>query len=61
MSWDDAQASFSLGACSQGSGSPITFLDPNTPDDIFADIRGPDGTLSDFGSIPNAPGSPLLS
>jgi len=38
MSWEDAQASFSLGV-SQGSGSPLTFLDPNMCDDILADIR----------------------
>jgi len=58
MAWDDARASFSRGAGSPGSGSPITFLDPSTCDDILADIRGPDGTLPDFGSIPSEPGSP---
>jgi len=44
---------------SQGSGSPVTFLDTATRDDILADIRGPDGTLPDFGSIASEPGSPL--
>jgi len=58
MSWDDAQASFNLGAVSQGSGSPVTFLEATTCDDILADIRGPDGTLPDFGSILSEPGSP---
>jgi len=58
MTWDDAQASFSRGAVSQESGSPLTFLDPSTCDDILADIRQPDGTLPDFGSIPSEPGSP---
>jgi len=52
MSWDDAQASFSWG------GSPLTFLDAAQCDDILADIRQPDGTLPDFGSIPSQLSSP---
>jgi len=52
MSWDDAQASFSRG------GSPLPFLDPSVCDDILADIRQPDGTFPDFGSIPSQPSSP---
>jgi len=61
LSWAEAQEQFCLGAeaMSQGSGSHITFLDPSTCDDILADIRGPDGTLPDFGSIMSEPGSPL--
>jgi len=51
MSSDDAQASFSRG------GSPLTFLDVTQCDDILADIRQPDGTLPDFGSLPSEPGS----
>jgi len=43
---------------SQGSGSPVTFLDTPTCDDILADIRSPDCTLPDFDSIPSEPGSP---
>jgi len=43
---------------SQGSGSPIAFLDPGRCDDILADIRRPDGTLPDFGSIPSERGLP---
>jgi len=58
MSWDDAQGSFSRGADSQTSGSPLTFLDPASCDNILADIRQPDGTLPDFGSIPSEPGTP---
>jgi len=60
LSWADAQEQFSLGAkaMSQGSGSPIAFLDPGTCDDILADIRRPNGTLPDFGSIPSELGSP---
>jgi len=58
MSWADSQALFSQEACSQGSGSPVTFLDAITCDDILADIQRPDGTLPDFGSIPSEPGSP---
>jgi len=58
MSWDDTQASFSRGADNQTSGSPLTFLDTATCDDILADIRQPDGTLPDFGSIPSEPGTP---
>jgi len=42
----------------KGPAHPFTLLDPNTCDDILAAIRGPDGTLPDFGSIPSAPGSP---
>jgi len=60
LSWADAQEQFSLGAeaMSQGSGSPINFLDAVTCDDILANIRGPDGTLPNFGSIGSEPGSP---
>jgi len=60
LSWGDAQEQFSLGAeaMSQGSGSPIAFLDPGTCDNILAYIRRPDGTLPDFGSIPSEPGLP---
>jgi len=36
---------------------PLT-LDPATCDDILADIRQPDRTLPDFGSIPSEPGTP---
>jgi len=43
---------------SQGSGSPLAFLDATSCDDILADLRHPDGTLPDFGSIPSVPGSP---
>jgi len=42
---------------SQGSGSPVAFLDATTCNDILADIRQPDGTLPDFGSIPSEPGT----
>jgi len=52
MSWDDAQAAFSRG------GSPLPFLDDTQCNDILADIRRPDGTLPDFGSIPSEPSSP---
>jgi len=60
LSWADAQEQFSLGAeaMSQGSGSPLTFLETSTCDDILADIRQPDGTLPDFGSIPSEPRTP---
>jgi len=60
LSWADAQEQFSLGAeaMSQGSGSPVAFLDATTCEDILADIRRPDGTLPDFGSIPSEPESP---
>jgi len=60
LSWADAQEQFSLGAeaMSQGSGFPLTFLDASTCEDILADIRRPDGTLPDFGSIPSEPGTP---
>jgi len=60
LPWADAQEQYSLGAeaMSQGSGSPVTFLDTATCDDILADIRGPDGTLPDFGHIASEPGSP---
>jgi len=47
MSWADAQASFSLGACSQGSGSPVAFMDATTCDNLLADQRGADGQLPD--------------
>jgi len=43
---------------SQGSGSPVTFLDPKTCDDILKDIRGADSTLPDFDSVESGPGSP---
>jgi len=52
MSWDEAQASFSR------MDSPIPFLDASVCDDILADLRQPDGTLPDFGSIPSQPSSP---
>jgi len=60
LSWADAQEQFSLGAeaMSQGSGSPVAFFDATTWEDILADIRRPDGTLPDIGSIPSASGSP---
>jgi len=53
LSWDEAQAQFSLGveAMSQGSeGSPVQFLDPATCDDILADLRRADGSLPTFDS-----------
>jgi len=52
MSWDEAQASFNR------VGSPLPFLDDTQCDDILADMRQPDGTLPDFGSIPSQPSSP---
>jgi len=52
MSWDEAQAAFSR------VGTPLPFLDPSVCDNILADIRQPDGTLPDFGSIPSQPSSP---
>jgi len=63
MSWADSQEQFSLGAetMSQGSGSPITFLDPITCNDIMADLRRADGQLPDFGSVGSEPGSPPLA
>jgi len=42
LSWDDAQAQFSLGAeaMSQGSeGWPALFMDPVAFDEILADLR----------------------
>jgi len=55
-----AQEQFSLGAesMSQGSGSPVNFLDTAACDDILQDIRVPDCKLPDFGSIRSEPGSP---
>jgi len=58
MSWAEAQASFSLGACSQGSGSPVAFMDAATCDDLIQDLRGDDGQLPDFDSLGSEPGSP---
>jgi len=58
MSWADAQASFSLGAGSQGSGSPVAFIDAATCDHLLQDLRGADGQLPDFNSIGSEPGSP---
>jgi len=58
MSWADAQASFSQGACSQGSGSPVAFMDAETFDHLLADLRGADGQLPDFDSIGSESGSP---
>jgi len=58
MSWADAQASFSLGACSQGSGSPVAFMDSTTCDNILADLRGADRQLPDFDSLGSEPRSP---
>jgi len=46
---------------SQGSGSPVTFLDAETCDDILRDIRGADGKLPEFGSVESDPGSPRLA
>jgi len=45
-------------AMSQGSGSPINLLDPETCDGILQDLRGADGQLPDFGSVGSEPGSP---
>jgi len=59
MSWADAQASFSLGACSQGFGSPVAFLDAATCDDLIQDLRGDDGQLPDLDSLGASPGHPL--
>jgi len=58
MSWADAQEQFSQEAMSQGSGSPVTFLNAETCDDILKDIRRADGKLSDFNSVKSDPGSP---
>jgi len=58
MSWADAQASFSLGACSQGTGSPVAFMDAAMCDNLLQDLRGDDGQLPDFGNIGSEPGSP---
>jgi len=58
-SWDEAQATYSLGAeaMSQGStGSPVLFLDPAACEDILADLRGEDGLLPSFSD--SEPGSP---
>jgi len=43
---------------SQGSGSPVNFLDAETCDNILQDIRGVDGKLPDFNSGESDPGSP---
>jgi len=58
MSWADAQASFSLGAFSEGSGSPVAFIDAETYNNILADLRRADGQLPDSDSIGSEPGSP---
>jgi len=58
LSWADAQEQFSQGAMSQGSGSPVNFLDPETCNTILQDLRGADGKLPDFDSIESDPGSP---
>jgi len=60
MSWADAQEQFSLGAeaMSQGSGSPINLLDPETCDGILQDLRRANGQLPDFHSVGSKPGSP---
>jgi len=58
LSWDEAQAQFSLGAeaMSQGSeGSPVLFLDPAACDNILTDLRSSDGSLSMFDSDPGSP------
>jgi len=59
LSLADAQKQFSQGAMSQGSGSPISFLNPETCDTILQDLRGADGKLLDFDSVESDPGSPL--
>jgi len=59
LSWDEAQAQFSLWAegMSQGSdGSPVNFLDPATCDDILHNLRHADGSFPTFDS--SDPGSP---
>jgi len=40
---------------SQGSGSPVTFLDPETCDDILKDLKNADGSLPTFDSDPGSP------
>jgi len=40
---------------SQGSGSPVNFLDPETCDDILKDLRREDGMVPDFESNPGSP------
>jgi len=60
LSWAEAQEQFSLGAeaMSQGSGSPINLLDPETCDRNLQYLRGADGQLPDFDSVGSEPGSP---
>jgi len=58
LSWADAKEQFSQGAMSQGSGSPVNFLDAETCDSILQDIRGADGKLPDLDSVESDPGSP---
>jgi len=43
---------------SQGSGSPVAFLDAETCENISQDLRGADGKLPDFDSVGSDPGSP---
>jgi len=43
---------------SQGSGSPVAFLDAETCDNILQDLREADGKLPDFNSVESDPRSP---
>jgi len=43
---------------SQGSGSPVNFLDTETCDTILKDLRDAHRKLPDFNSVESEPGSP---